>query len=248
MSDLNAKVAVVTGASKGIGAAIAKALSAAGAAVVVNYSASKEDADRVVANIKAKGGKAIAVKGDVAKADDMGRLFEETKKTFGELDILVNNAGIYRFARLEEITEDDFHQHFNINVLGTILATREAVKYFGPNGGSVINMSSIASAGAPEAAVYSGSKGAVDAITRGLAEELGPRKIRVNAIAPGGVETEGTHSGGIVGSDFEKAMIARTPLGRFGQPDDIARIAVFLASEDSAWLTGERLAASGGYR
>ena len=178
----------------------------------------------------------------------MGRLFEETKKTFGRMDVLVNNAGIYRFARLEEITEDEFHQHFNINVLGTILATREAVKYFGPNGGSVINMSSIASAGAPEAAVYSGSKGAVDAITRGLAEELGPRKIRVNAIAPGGVETEGTHSGGIVGSDFEKAMIARTPLGRFGQPDDIARVAVFLASEDSAWLTGERLAVSGGYR
>jgi 3-oxoacyl-[acyl-carrier protein] reductase len=248
MSELNGKVAVVTGASKGIGAAIAKALSAAGAAVVVNYSASKEDADRIVADIKAKGGKAIAVKGDVAKADDMGRLFEETKKTFGRMDVLVNNAGIYRFARLEEITEDEFHQHFNINVLGTILATREAVKYFGPNGGSVINMSSIASAGAPEAAVYSGSKGAVDAITRGLAEELGPRKIRVNAIAPGGVETEGTHSGGIVGSDFEKAMIARTPLGRFGQPDDIARVAVFLASEDSAWLTGERLAASGGYQ
>jgi 3-oxoacyl-[acyl-carrier protein] reductase len=223
-------------------------LSAAGAAVVVNYSASKEDADRIVADIKAKGGKAIAFKGDVAKADDMGRLFEETKKTFGRMDVLVNNAGIYRFARLEEITEDEFHQHFNINVLGTILATREAVKYFGPNGGSVINMSSIASAGAPEAAVYSGSKGAVDAITRGLAEELGPRKIRVNAIAPGGVETEGTHSGGIVGSDFEKAMIARTPLGRFGQPEDIARVAVFLASEDSAWLTGERLAVSGGYR
>jgi 3-oxoacyl-[acyl-carrier protein] reductase len=248
MSELNGKVAVVTGASKGIGAAIAKALSAAGAAVVVNYSASKEDADRIVADIKAKGGKAIAVKGDVAKADDMVRLFEETKKTFGRMDVLVNNAGIYRFARLEEITEDEFHQHFNINVLGTILATREAVKYFGSNGGSVINMSSIASAGAPEAAVYSGSKGAVDAITRGLAEELGPRKIRVNAIAPGGVETEGTHSGGIVGSDFEKAMIARTPLGRFGQPDDIARVAVFLASEDAAWLTGERLAASGGYR
>ena len=248
MSDLNGKVAVVTGASKGIGAAIAKALSAAGAAVVVNYSASKEDADRVVADIKAKGRKAIALKGDVAKADDMRRLFEETKKTFGRLDVLVNNAGIYRFAPLEKITEDEFHQHFNINVLGTILATREAVKYFGANGGSVINMSSIASAGAPEAAVYSGSKGAVDAITRGLAEELGPRKIRVNAIAPGGVETEGTHSGGIVGSDFEKAMIARTPLGRFGQPDDIARVAVFLASEDAAWLTGERLAASGGYR
>jgi 3-oxoacyl-[acyl-carrier protein] reductase len=202
----------------------------------------------VVADIKTKGGKAIAVKGDVAKAADMRRLFEEAKKAFGRLDVLVNNAGIYRFAPLEEITEDEFHQHFNINVLGTILATREAVKYFGPNGGSVINMSSIASAGVPQAAVYSGSKGAVDAITRALAEELGPRKIRVNAIAPGGVYTEGTHSQGIVGSDFERAMIARTPLGRFGEPDDIARVAVFLASDDSAWLTGERLAASGGHR
>src|SRR5256885_13807222 len=168
MSELNGKVAVVTGASKGIGAAIAKTLSAAGAAVVVNYSASKEDADRVVADIKAKGGKAIAVKGDVAKADDMGRLFEETKKTFGRLDVLVNNAGIYRFARLEEITEDEFHQHFNNNVLGTILAIREAVKYFGPNGGSVINMSSISNAGAPEAAGYSGKQGPVGAITAGL--------------------------------------------------------------------------------
>ena len=248
MSDLKGRVAVVTGASKGIGAAIAKGLSAAGAAVVVNYSSSKENADRVVADIKTKGGKAIAIKGDVAKAADVRRLFEETKKAFDRLDVLVNNAGVYKFLPLEEITEDEFHREFNINVLGTILATKESVKHFGPNGGSVINMSSIASAGVPEAAVYSGSKGAVDAITRGLAEELGPRKIRVNAIAPGGVETEGTHSGGIVGSDFEKAMIARTPLGRFGQPDDIARVAVFLASEDSAWLTGERLAASGGYR
>jgi 3-oxoacyl-[acyl-carrier protein] reductase len=217
MSDLNGKVAVVTGASKGIGAAIAKALSAAGAAVVVNYSSSKEDADRVVA-------------------------------TFGTLDVLVNNAGIYRFAPLEEITEDEFHHHFNINVLGTILATREAVKHFGPNGGSIINMSSIASAGVPEAAIYSGSKGAVDVITRGLAAELGRRKIRVNAIAPGGVDTEGTRGGGIMGSDFERAMIASTPLGRIGQPDDIARVAVFLASDDAAWLTGERLTASGGYR
>jgi 3-oxoacyl-[acyl-carrier protein] reductase len=239
MSDLNGKVAVVTGASKGIGAAIAKALSAAGAAVVVNYSSSKEDADRVVADIKAKGGKAIAVKGDVAKAEDMRRLFEETKKTFGTLDVLVNNAGIYRFAPLEEITEDEFHHHFNINVLGTILATREAVKHFGPNGGSIINMSSIASAGVPQAAIYSGSKGAIDAITRGLAAELGRRKIRVNATAPGGVDTEGTRSGGIMGSDFERAMIASTPFGRIGQPDDIARVAVFLASDDAAWLTGE---------
>ena len=248
MSDLKGKVAVVTGASKGIGAAIAKGLSAAGAAVVVNYSSSKEGADRVVADINANGGKAIAVKGDVAKAADMRRLFDETEKAFGTLDVLVNNAGVYKFLPLEDITEDEFHREFNINVLGTILATKEAVKHFGPNGGSVINISSIASAGEPTAAIYSGTKGAVDAITRGLAAELGPRKIRVNAIAPGGVETEGTHSAGIVGSDFEKTMIAGTPLGRFGQPDDIARIAVFLASDDFAWLTGERLTASGGYR
>jgi 3-oxoacyl-[acyl-carrier protein] reductase len=248
MGDLRGKVAVVTGASKGIGAAIAKRLSAAGAAVVVNYSSSKEDADRVVADINAKGGRAIAVKGDIAKAEHVRQLFDETKKAFGILDVLVNNAGVYKFIPLEEITEEEFHREFNINVLGTILATKEAVKHFGPNGGSVINISSIASAGAPEAAIYSGSKGAIDAITRALAAELGPRKIRVNAIAPGGVETEGTHSGGIMGSDFEKTMIASTPLGRFGQPDDIARIAVFLASDDSAWLTGERLTASGGYR
>jgi 3-oxoacyl-[acyl-carrier protein] reductase len=248
MGDLRGKIAVVTGASKGIGAAIAKRLSAAGAAVVVNYSSSKEDADRVVADIKAKGGRAIAVKGDIAKAEDVRKLFDETKKAFGMLDVLVNNAGVYKFIPLEEITEEEFHREFNINVLGTILATKEAVKHFGPNGGSVINISSIASAGAPEAAIYSGSKGAIDAITRALAAELGPRKIRVNAIAPGGVETEGMHSGGIMDSDFEKAMIASTPLGRFGQPDDIARIAAFLASDDSAWLTGERLAASGGYR
>ena len=178
----------------------------------------------------------------------MERLFAETERVFNTLDVLVNNAGVYTFLPLKDITEDEFHREFNINVLGTILATKEAVKHFGPNGGSVINISSTASAGAPTAAIYSGTKGAVDAIIRGLAAELGPRKIRVNAIAPGGVETEGTHSAGIVGSDFEKTMIAGTPLGRFGQPDDIARIAVFLASDDSAWLTGERLTASGGYR
>jgi 3-oxoacyl-[acyl-carrier protein] reductase len=248
MNDLKGKVAVVTGASKGIGAAIAKSLSAAGAAVVVNYSSSREGADHVVADIKANGGEAIAVKGDVAKAADVQRLFGETEKTFNALDVLVNNAGVYKFLPLEEITEDEFHREFNVNVLGTILATKEAVKHFGPNGGSIINISSIASAGEAQAAIYSGTKGAVDAITRALAAELGPRKIRVNAIAPGGVETEGTRSAGILGSDFEKEMVAGTPLGRFGQPDDIARIAVFLASEDSAWLTGERLTASGGYR
>ena len=248
MSDLKGKVAVVTGASKGIGAAIAKRLGAAGAAVVANYSSSKDGADRVVADIKAKGSKAIAIKGDVAKAADVQRLFDETKRAFATLDVLVNNAGVYTNSLpLEEITEDEFHREFNINVLGTILAAKEAVKHFGPNGGSIINISSIASAGFPKAAIYSATKGAVDAITRGLAAELGPRKIRVNAIAPGGVETEGTHDIGITGSDIEKMMIDRTPLGRIGQPDDIARVAVFLASDDSAWLTGERLKASGGH-
>jgi 3-oxoacyl-[acyl-carrier protein] reductase len=247
MSDLKGKVAVVTGASKGIGAAIAKSLSAAGAAVVVNY-VSEGGVDRVVADIRANGGKAIAVRGDVAKPADVQRLFAETKKAFDTLDVLVNNAGVYKLLPLEEITEDEFHREFNINVLGTILATKEAVKHFGPNGGSVINISSIASRGWAQTAIYSGTKAAVDAITRGLAAELGPRKIRVNAIAPGGVETEGTHSAGVIGSDLEKTMVAGTPLGRIGQPDDIARVAVFLASDDSAWLTGERVAASGGLR
>ena len=249
MSDLKGKVAVVTGASKGIGAGIARSLGAAGAAVAVNYSSSHEGAERVVADIKAKGGKAIAVQGDVAKAADVRHLFDETEKAFGRLDVLVNNAGIYRFQPLDDITEDEFHSLFNTNVLGTILATKEAVKRFGASGGSVINISSVASEDAvPTASVYSATKGAVDAVTRVLAAELGPRKIRVNAIAPGGVETEGTHAAGVVGSDFEKQMVARTALGRLGQPDDIARVAVFLASDDAAWLTGERLAASGGLR
>ena len=248
MSKLKGKVAVVTGASKGIGAGIAKALGAEGAAVVVNYASSKDGAERVVAEIKAQGGQAIAVKGDVAKAADVQRLFDETKKAFGAVDVLVNNAGVYKFAPLPEITEDEFHRHFNTNVLGTILATKEAARHFGESGGSVINISSIASEEAvPGAAVYSATKGAVDTLTRVLAAELGPRKIRVNVIAPGGVETEGTHSAGVIGSDFEKQMIARTALGRLGQPDDIAKVAVFLASDDSAWMTGERLAASGGY-
>ena len=248
MSDLKGKVAVVTGASKGIGAGIARSLGAAGAAVVVNYSSAKDGADRVVAGITAGGGKAIAVQGDVAKAADVQRMFDDTKRTFGAIDILVNNAGVYQFLNVEQITEDEFHREFNTNVLGTILAIREAVKHFGPNGGSIINLSSIASVKAiPGAAVYSATKSAVDAITRSLSAELGPRKIRVNAIAPGGVETEGAHAAGVVGSDFEKTMVAATPLGRFGQPDDIARVAVFLASDNSAWITGERLTASGGY-
>jgi len=245
---LAGKVAIVTGASKGIGAGIANALSAEGASVVVNYASSREGADRVLAEIADAGGNAIAVQATVSDPEEVKRLLAETKKAFGKLDVLVNNAGVYKFAPLEEITADEFHREFNINVLGTIFATREAIKYFGPNGGSVINLSSIASVGLPQAAVYSGSKGAIDAITRGLAAELGPRGIRVNAIAPGGTDTEGNQSAGMSGSDFEKTMIAATPLGRFGKPDDIARVAVFLASDDSAWLTGERLAASGGYR
>ena len=247
MSDLSGKVAVVTGASKGIGAGIAKSLAAAGAAVAVNYSSSRDGAERVVADIKAKGGKAVAVKGDVAKAADVSRLFAETKKAFGRIDVLVNNAGIYHFQPLDDITEDEFHRQFNTNVLGTILAAKEAARHFGPDGGSIINISSVASEQAiPSAAVYCATKGAVDTVTRVLAAELGPRKIRVNAIAPGGVETEGTHTAGVIGSDLEKQMVARTPLGRLGQPDDIARVAVFLASDDAAWITGERLTASGG--
>jgi 3-oxoacyl-[acyl-carrier protein] reductase len=249
MSDLKGKVAVVTGASKGIGAGIARALGAEGASVVVNYSSSKEGAERVVAEINDKGGKAIAVKGDVSKAADVQRLFAETKKTFGVVDVLVNNAGVYLFQPLEEVTEDEFHRQFNTNVLGSILATREAVKHFGPSGGSVINISSVASEKAiPTASIYSATKSAVDALTRVLAAELGPRKIRVNVIAPGGVETEGLHTLGVMGTDFEKTMVAETPLGRIGQPDDIARVAVFLASDQSSWLTGQRIAASGGLR
>jgi len=247
MSKLRGKVAIVTGASKGIGAGIAKSLAAEGAAVVVNYSSSKAGADRVVAQITAKGGKAVAVQGDVGKAEDVKRLFENTKDTFGSLDILVNNAGVYRFEPLEQVTEDEFHREFNTNVLGTILSTREAIKYFGPDGGSVINISSVASTlTPPQSVVYSATKSALDGVTRVLAKELGSRNIRVNSINPGGVETEGTHSSGIVGSDFANQMIARTPLGRFGQPEDIAPIAVFLASPESSWLTGEIITASGG--
>jgi 3-oxoacyl-[acyl-carrier protein] reductase len=249
MSKLAGKVAVVTGASKGIGAGIAKGLAAEGATVVVNYSSSKEGADRVVAEITCKGGKAIAVQGDVAKTADVERIFAETKKAFGRLDVLVNNAGIYEFAPLEGITEDHFHRHFNINVLGLILATKEAVKYFGPEGGSVINIGSNAtSLNPPTTLVYTATKGAVDSVTHVLAKELGPKKIRVNSINPGMVETEGTHTAGIIGSDFQTQFEAQTPLGRIAQANDIAPVAVFLASADSGWLTGEILLASGGLR
>jgi 3-oxoacyl-[acyl-carrier protein] reductase len=248
MSKLTGKVAIVTGASKGIGAGIARSLGAEGASVVVNYSSSKEGADKVVSEIKAKGGKAIAIQGDVSKSADVTRLFAETKKAYGTFDVLVNNAGVYEFAPLEAVTEAEFHREFNINVLGPILTTQEALKHFGPKGGSVINISSVAStAPVPNSVVYSATKGALDTITRGLARELGARNIRVNTIAPGGVETEGTHRIGVIGSDFEKQLIAGTPLGRIGQPEDIAQVAVFLASDDSGWLTGERIAASGGF-
>ena len=249
MSKLTGKVAVVTGASKGIGAGIAKGLAAAGAAVVVNYASSREGADRVVAEITGSGGKAIAVQGDVSKAADVRRLFAETKKAFGTLDVLVNNAGVYQFAPLEDITESEFHRQFNTNVLGLILATQEAAKHFGDHGGSVINISSaVTRLGLPGSTVYAATKGAVDVITHVHSKELGSRKIRVNSINPGGVETEGTHTMGMIGSDIEKQMVAQTPLGRLGQPEDIATIAVFLASADAGWMTGETLLASGGMR
>jgi 3-oxoacyl-[acyl-carrier protein] reductase len=246
---LTGKVAVVTGASKGIGAAIAQHLAAEGASVVVNYATSKTGADRVVSEILAAGGKAVAVQANVAVHADIQRLFAETKKAFDRVDILVNNAGIYEFSPLENVTAEHFHKQFDLNVLGLILTTQEAVKHFGVAGGSVVNISSVVAAtGVANAAVYSGTKGAVDAITRSLAAELGPRKIRVNAINPGMVETEGVHSAGIAESDLRKQVESLTPLGRIGQPQDIATAAVFLASSDSAWVTGETVRIAGGYR
>jgi 3-oxoacyl-[acyl-carrier protein] reductase len=248
MSKLAGKVAVVTGASKGIGAAIAKSIAAEGAFVVVNYASSKAGADTVVAAITAAGGKAVAVGGDVSKAAEANGIIDAAIKNYGRLDILVNNSGVYEFTPIEAITEEQFHKAFNVNVLGLLLTTQAAVKHLS-EGASIINVGSVASRiTPPNSAVYAGTKGAVDAITGVLSRELGPKKIRVNSINPGVVETEGTHSGGVIGSDFEKAAIAQTPLGRIGQPGDIASIAVFLASEDSAWLTGEQLLATGGLR
>jgi 3-oxoacyl-[acyl-carrier protein] reductase len=246
---LAGQVALVTGASKGIGASSAKHLAGEGAAVVVNYASSKEGAERVVAEIAGNGGKAIAVQANVAKQAEIERLFAETKKAFGRLDILVNNAGVYEFLPLEAVTEEHFHKQFDLNVLGLILASREAAKHFGPAGGSIINISSLAGPmPVPNGSVYSATKAAVDAVTKSLAKELGPRKIRVNAINPGMVETEGVHAAGFAESEFRKQMEAQTPLGRIGQPEDIAPAAVFLASTDAAWITGETLVIAGGLR
>lgn len=248
MNKLSGKVAVVTGASKGIGAAIAKALAAAGASVVVNYASSKAGAEKVVAAITAAGGKALAVAGDVSKAADAHGIIDAAIKAYGRLDVLVNNSGVYEFTAIEAITEEQFHRMFNINVLGVILTTQAAVKYLG-EGASIINIgSAVSRITPPQSAVYTGTKGAVDAITGVLSRELGPRRIRVNTINPGMVETEGTVGAGFIGSDLEKTLVSQAPLGRTGRPDDIADIAVFLASNDSRWLTGEQLLASGGIR
>ncbi|HEY8901565.1 MAG TPA: glucose 1-dehydrogenase, partial [Chthoniobacterales bacterium] len=244
---LTGKVAIVTGASKGIGASVAAHLAAEGAAVVVNYSSSKAGADRVVAEITAKGGKAVAVQANVAKPEDIARLVAESQAAFGPIDILVNNAGIYEFSAIEEITPEHFHRQFDLNVLGLLLVTKEALKAFNPAGGSVINISSVVSqARFPGAVVYAATKGAVDAITRVLASELGPRGIRVNSVNPGMVETEGVHAVGFAESDFRKQIEAQTPLGRIGQPQDIGSVVAFLASEDAAWLSSESIFVAGG--
>jgi len=249
MNKLTGKVAVVTGASKGIGASIAEHLAAEGASVVVNYASSKAGAEAIVRRIKEKGGKALAVQADVSKHEEIKRLFAETKAAYGKLDVLVNNAGIYEFAPLESITAEHFHKHFNLNVLALLLATQEAVKLISPEGGSIINISSIAGRKPVQnASVYSATKAAVDAITVALSQELGPRKIRVNSLNPGMVETEGLHAAGLAESDFRKMLEAQMPLGRIAQPEDIARTAVFFATDDAGWVTGQSLIVSGGQR
>jgi 3-oxoacyl-[acyl-carrier protein] reductase len=249
MDKLKDKVAIVTGASKGIGASIAKHFSAEGASVVINYSFSKEEADQLVNEIKKAGGKAVAIQANMTKKQDIDRLFKETKSAFGNLDILVNNAGIYDFQPLEAITEGHFHKHFDLNVLGLLMATQRAVESFGSTGGNIINISSVVGL-SPLAggSVYCATKAAVDAITKSLALELGPKKIRVNSLNPGMIETEGLHATGFLESDFRKKVETETPLGRIGQPDDVGKVAVFLASDDSAWITGETMLVSGGQK
>jgi 3-oxoacyl-[acyl-carrier protein] reductase len=248
MSSLQGKVALVTGASKGIGSAIARELAARGAAVAVNYSGSKAAAEKLVAEIKAAGGKAIAVQANLADPDSIGPLVERTARELGPIDILVNNAGIYEFSPVETVTPEHFHKQFNVNVLGLILTTQAALRHFHPQGGSIINIGSVAASGVATGSVYSATKGAVDSVTLSLAKELGPRKIRVNSLNPGMVETEGVHAAGFIGSDFQKKTEEETPLGRIGQPGDIATVAAFLASDDSFWLTGQTVQASGGAR
>jgi 3-oxoacyl-[acyl-carrier protein] reductase len=247
MADLQGRVALITGASKGIGAGIARELAARGASVAVNYAGSKAAAEKIAAEIKTAGGKAITVQADLSNPDSIGPLVETVAREFGPIDILVNNAGVYEFGPVETITPDHFHKQFNVNVLGLLLTTQAALKHFNPNGGSIVNISSVVVDGVAGAAVYSATKGAVDAITGALAKELGPKKIRVNSLNPGMIETEGTHAAGFIGSDFQKQAVARTPLGRIGQPDDVASAVAFLASEDSGWINGQAIYASGGF-
>jgi 3-oxoacyl-[acyl-carrier protein] reductase len=248
MKNLQGKVALVTGASKGIGAAIARELAARGAAVAVNYSSSKAGADKLVAEIEAAGGKAVAVQADLSNPDAIGPFVKAVAGQLGPIDILVNNAGVYEFGPLEQVTPAHFSKMFNLNVLGLLLTTKEAMAHFNPSGGSVINISSVAAEGLGGAAVYSATKGAVDSVSAALAQELGPRKIRVNSLSPGMVVTEGVQAAGFIGSDFEKEAAQRTPFGRIGQPQDIASIAAFLASDESAWVNGQTIHAAGGYR
>lgn len=248
MANLQGKVALVTGASKGIGAGIARELANRGAAVAVNYAGSKAAAEKLVADIKATGGKAIAVQADLSNPDSIGPFVEKVARELGPIDVLVNNAGVYEFGAIENVTPDHFHKQFNLNVLGLLLTTQAALKHFNSDGGSIINIGSVAAKGIGGGAVYSATKGAVDSISAALAQELGPRKIRVNSLNPGMVETEGVHAAGILGSDFEKQAVSGTPLGRIGQPKDIADAAAFLASSDSAWINGQTIQAAGGYR
>ncbi|HEY1986277.1 MAG TPA: glucose 1-dehydrogenase [Terracidiphilus sp.] len=247
MANLQGKVALVTGASKGIGAGIARELASRGAAVAVNYAGGKDGAEKLVAEIKAQGGKAIAVQADLSNPDSIGPLVERVARELGPIDTLVNNAGIFEFGPIEAITPEHFHKQFNVNVLGLLLTTQAALKHFNPKGGSIVNISSVVVDGVPGGSVYSATKGAVDSITAALSKELGPKNIRVNSLNPGMIETEGTHAAGFIGSDFEKTAVGRTPLGRIGQPRDVASAVAFLASEDSGWINGQAIYAAGGF-